>query len=494
MRTSAVVFSLVVAASASAQTSAHAVRGIVFDSVANAPLAGAIVQVATRDATPGGTAERRLFSTRTDSTGHYVVTGLNAGQYVIGFQHEALNALGVEAPLRGFEISTESVVSVDLATPSPAVLRAVRCGTGDPMRPGMLSGYVTDARTGALPGGGSVEVQWTELGVRDHKLKAVPFTERADIGEDGSYVACNLATDAVISVRVASLGHRTLNGEIVVPVNGVLRRDFTLADTAAVSGRSRVTGKVLLSDGKPLATGQAYIAALAISEPITNGQFTIPGIPAGTWLVDARALGYAPQSALVDVGEGAQASMTIRLDARAQVLDAVTVVAKSGAKEIGILMDIKNRARMGAGTVFLPGSEALRHAVVPADVVRFARGFRYISPTVVFGRNSSILSDSPGVTCSGKCTSFQPDSSVIGSTFNNAICSSDRGTSTKSRYVMLYLDGQRFDGGLDQLNAALSMHEVLAIETYPDVGNAPPEWRTPDACAVIAVWRKTAAP
>ena len=70
-------------------------------------------------------------------------------------------------------------------------------------------------------------------------------------------------------------------------------------------------------------------------------------------------------------------------------------------------------------------------------------------------------------------------------------CSSTRAVdSAKKRFIVLYLDGNRFQGDLGELNSTIAMNEVLAIETYPDVAIAPPIWRTPDACAVIAVWMK----
>lgn len=492
MRSSVFVTCLLLAAvSAGAQGSASsAVRGVVFDSVAGTPLAGAVVQVALSDSGPSAPGSR-VYSATSDSIGRYHIQGLALGRYVIGFQHDVLLALGIESPLRAFSVAGPGVISLDLATPSPDVLRAARCGpAADPLRSGMLSGFVTDARSGAVPGGGSVEVQWTEIGVRDRKIRAVPFSVRADIAEDGSYLACNLTTDAMLSVRVAALGRRTLNGELVVPLTGVMRRDFTLADTGAVAGSGRVTGRVLLADGRPLASGQVHIASLGIEAPVTDGQFSIAGLPAGTWLVDARAIGYEPRSALVDVADAAAATVAIRLNARAQVLDAVTVVGKSNMQEISILEGIQQRARMGSGTVFGPGSAALKTATFPADVIRYARGFKYLSASLVHGRAGSMLSDTPLSVCAdARCRTMRPDSSVIGNTFSAGVCSSDR-EGVKKRFVVLYLNGDRFSGGLDMLNTTVAMQEVLAIEAYPDVASAPPIWRTPEACAIIAVWTK----
>ncbi|MEO7456569.1 MAG: carboxypeptidase-like regulatory domain-containing protein, partial [Gemmatimonadaceae bacterium] len=221
MRSFTIVYSLLFATSVAAQAPARAVRGIVFDSVAGAPLAGAIIQVALTD-TVRGPSERRLFSGISDSAGHYMVSGLVPGHYVIGFQHDALLALGIESPLRAFEVSADGISSMDLATPSVAVLRAARCGKGDPSRPGMLYGSVSDARNGARPDGGVVTVNWTEVGIKDNKLRSMPFSIRAPVADDGSFLACGLTTDATLSLRVTATSHRTLDGDIVVPSSGVL--------------------------------------------------------------------------------------------------------------------------------------------------------------------------------------------------------------------------------------------------------------------------------
>jgi hypothetical protein len=59
-----------------------------------------------------------------------------------------------------------------------------------------------------------------------------------------------------------------------------------------------------------------------------------------------------------------------------------------------------------------------------------------------------------------------------------------------AKMVAIYLDGARYHGGLNALNDAVTMKQILAIEAYPDVASAPFLWRTNDACAVIAVWTK----
>ena len=52
----------------------------------------------------------------------------------------------------------------------------------------------------------------------------------------------------------------------------------------------------------------------------------------------------------------------------------------------------------------------------------------------------------------------------------------------------MYLNGLRVVGGLAGLRAAVTMRDILAVEAYQDISSAPVEWRTNDACAVLAIW------
>src|SRR5436305_1062546 len=67
------------------------VHGTVFDSLAMSPLAGASVQMAPADSS---TAPSHYVAT-SDSAGRFVIPGVPAGRYVIGFYHAALDTLGI---------------------------------------------------------------------------------------------------------------------------------------------------------------------------------------------------------------------------------------------------------------------------------------------------------------------------------------------------------------------------------------------------------------
>ena len=60
----------------------------------------------------------------------------------------------------------------------------------------------------------------------------------------------------------------------------------------------------------------------------------------------------------------------------------------------------------------------------------------------------------------------------------------------RTRTLAVYLDGARVIGGLAELRTSVTMRDILAMEAYQDIATAPLEWRTNDACAVIAIWTK----
>ena len=292
----------------------HVLHGVVFDSVAQAPLAGAVVQIAPRGSTGP------LYSATTDSSGHFRIADLPAGQFLIGFYHDALTALGLDAPLRTFELAADTNVTIDLGIPSGAVM-----------------------------------------------------------------------------------------------------------------------------------------PALARDVPVQNGTFFLSELPVGTWVVEARAIGLEPRSVWVEATEGGTAETTITMSDRAQPLDAVTVIGEP-SHDSKILEDVLRRQRSSFGTVFLPGDPWLRGALHTADVLRAARGFRYVSPTDVSGR----------LGCRGA--------------------------------INIYVNGEFFPGGLEELDAVAPVRDVLAVEAYPDVAFAPIQWRmnrgmtinrdgtVTNVCAVVVVW------
>lgn len=439
----------------------HVVLGTVFDSIARAPLAGAVVQIESRDSA------NALFSATTDSTGHFRIANLPSGRFLIGFYHDALTALGLDAPLRSFELVADTIVTVDIGVPSAAVVHALRCGTDPEKRnSGMLVGFVRDAIGVAAMPGTVVAVEWRAIALDSGNPRTVTQRAVATVSSDGTYLACALPADAPLMLRASAPGHRIVSGPVTVPVSGVARQDVRLADSATSRGTAILRGSVVHESGKPVANGRVTIPVLARDAAVQNGTFVLTGLPLGTWTVEARAVGLEPRSVMVDATERGDAATTITLSDHTQQLDAVTVVGEP-SRDRRVLEDVMLHRRQGFASVFLPGNPWLQGAQHVAEVLRAAKGFQYRSPTEVYGRPIP--------------PQFYPAPAPRGRVLRNA--------NWGCANIAVYLNGDRVIGGLEDLDHVVTVREVLAVEAYPDMTAIPPQWRTSDGtCAVVAVW------
>ena len=445
----------------------HVVHGTVFDSVARAPLAGAVVQLATLEG-----ASRPVVDT-TDEHGRFRLEGLHPGRYVLGFYHESLDALGLDAPVRAVTLAADTLVRADLGIPSGVVVRALRCGIDTAWSgSGMLAGLVRDANSRATLEGATVIVQWMALVLDADNYRNERQQAAATVGAGGVYHGCDLPSDAPLDVYVTAPGHRTIAAHVEVPAGGVARLDLSLADSAAEHGPAIITGRVLRPNGKPVAFGRALLTALGREVPLQDGTFVLADLPLGSWEVEARVIGAEPQTMLVHATESGAVSTTITVSGDAQRLSTVTVMGRRD-RNVRTLNEILDRQGSSFGTAFLPGNADLKSATRLTDVMRYARGFKYRSSTEIFGR------DLPRGPC---------------------------------RNVAVYVNGQIFAEGIASLDAAVPVQDVLAMETYPDALYAPVQWRTNmgmdpsvdeggrmrrelgprggGVCAVIVVWTK----
>jgi hypothetical protein len=128
------------------------------------------------------------------------------------------------------------------------------------------------------------------------------------------------------------------------------------------------------------------------------------------------------------------------------------------------------RMRVASGTLVRGGDRGIGRATLATDLIRFARGFRWKTPTRVETRGSAAQSPN-----GARCLSLSEAESVV-----------PRG----GKAVAVYLDGSRLPGGLEMVNRMVPVSDVLAVEAYPDVLAAPSMWRTNDACAVVAFWTR----
>ena len=431
------------------------VRGVVFDSIAGHPIAGAVVQVAASNPS------RLPWTATTDSAGMYRVEGLPAGRYTVGFYHDALMALGLESSTRSVELASDSDVTADLALPSIGAVVALRCGTrADRTDRGMLVGVLRGAPSSAAVAGAELRVSWGAIALDSGQTRVVQEMAQASVEPDGAYLVCGLPLDAPLDLRVGAPGYRTIAGPVVkIPRSGVEHLDLLLADSIAVNGAGTLNGQVKNLSGTPVASGRAILAALGRDATIRSGAFALRDLPGGSWIIEVRVIGTEPRATLVTVVDSASNEATVTVDNAVQRLDAVTVIGKMD-RNTRVLEDVLRRRRHYAGTFFLPGSEAVKRASFTSDLLKEARGFTYAGRNKIFARG-------------------------------------------RDNCIALYVDDAFEPLALQVLDEAAPLKDLLAVETYPSIELAPVQFRfafgRPDpsnffgrigACAVVVAWTR----
>src|ERR1017187_7242869 len=109
-----------------AQEPTASLRGTVTDSIRHRPLAGATV-VATRTTDSAG--DSHDYSTTTDAKGRYTIPSISPGSYVLTVEHPGLDSTGLGVPAQTVDLRTRRNVSMNLAVPSGATIRAAVCAS-----------------------------------------------------------------------------------------------------------------------------------------------------------------------------------------------------------------------------------------------------------------------------------------------------------------------------------------------------------------------------
>ena len=462
------------------------VSGVVYDSLSAAPLIGAMVQwVSAADPT-------RTYSATTDSSGRYRLPAVRTGRYLAGFFHPAVDALGVELPPLVLDLRGDSAVVVDLATPGGARLLPALCGNNTPpprpgavgdlaemMRPrqpaGAIVGSVRDADTGEPLGGARVVVTWTELQAEASQLRnvnrRVPVRARAD----GGFVVCGIPSGVDLVANADAPKRQAGLVELRLEPRQLVRRDFTLGDstsvvtvtlpdTAAVRenrlavpvtvarGSARVSGVVRTADGRPLGGARVGVAGTdVVGTTSPNGAFALSGLPAGTYSLEVRAIGYAPTRVAVNLARTRPAQVTVAVGDRVTQLETAVVQADRTKLERDFT-GFAERQKRGMGRYITEEDLARRGAIQLTDALRIIPGMSVV-PTGGFGYT---------VRGRGGCT---PD---------------------------LVLDGMRIADGMQDIDRLVQPNDVAGIEVYNGGSTVPPQLQAPGggSCGVVAVWSK----
>ncbi len=359
---------LLITPAAAAQPAATSVvvSGVVRDTLARRPVAGAWVQIVAWD----GTAEFTRTA-RSDSIGRYRIDSVPAGRYAIGFFHPLLDSLGVQAATQEVRVGRRGV-RVDLATPTVSSLASALCEpkrVGTAGSSGLLLGTVRAAADGAPVPGATVTAEWVEMTLRKGSIERRLQRGVATAGANGAFVLCDVPGAGSLYLRAASGGDSTALVELQVPASGLLRRDLHLGAARAV-----VRGTVFTADSvRPLGGAHVRVVDGPQTRTNANGEWALTDAPGGTRVLEVRAIGYYPERRAMDVVPDA-APVRVGLFNFQAMLDTVRVVASrvSDRSEGGFA----RRLRIGQGRFITAEQIARRSATWTSDLFAMTPGVR----------------------------------------------------------------------------------------------------------------------
>lgn len=440
-----------------------AVTGTVYDSIAHAPLAGARVQLVS------ATDQRRVVNAVTDSTGKFHAS-VTPGRYLAGFFHPAVDLLGIEPPLLVVDVPAAPTAAMSLGIPGPAAIATALCGEGAPSdSSGVLVGQVRDANTESPVAGARVVASWLEIDIGAGGVRQVQRRVPAQTRADGGYAMCGLPNDRVV-LSADSGAAKTGLIEVEIPTRGLVRRDLAVAGPAAavavaadsthgapkttvLRGTARLTGTVRRPDGKPMSGARVTVWGSGLSATTgADGRFALSGLPAGTFSAQARAIGYTPTTAPVDLASDRTASVDIHLTEQATTLAPVTVYGKPN-RMLHEFDEFMKRKRMGFGRFLTPVDFQNRYAVT--DALRMVPGLQ-VMPTgtgdAVYGRG--------GCTPSVYLNDMQlPAEVTVGAS------------------------------APPDIDAWVRPDQIMGIEVYAGLGGIPPQYQS-NGCGLILIWTK----
>jgi len=428
------------------------VTGVVYDSVANAPLAGAVVQLVAAD-----TGARGARSATSDPQGRFELRDVPRGWYTIGFLHPMLDSLGLEPTLHGVYVAGGGTTRSDLAIPPAARIRAALCRAAILDSTAVVVGIVRDASDGAPIAGASVAAEWVEYSVQvggglSGRMTRIIATTAAN----GWFGLCDVPRSGAIGL-IAHLGADSTDlVEMQLPSGGFLRRELYLGH-AHRPGGSLMGTVVAAANGRPLAGARIALHGGPEARADDNGEWTLAGAPAGTRMLEVRAVGYYPERRIVDVVNGAP-QVRSSLWTMEAVLDTVRVTAMT-LRDVN-MRGFAERRRRGIGHFMTPEDVARRRPIETSDLFRVVPGMfiEHAAPGEYHFTMRGVFQD--------RCT------------------------------PAIYVDGHLMvDGNLmtldpDEIDVLVHPNEIAGMEVYP-VGTAPPEFQpTLAGCGSVVIWTK----
>jgi hypothetical protein len=416
--------------------------GTVFDSAATQWLAGATVQLV--DA--GNPTNVRTATTA--ANGRFAIDSVSVGTYLIGFFHPRLDQLGVAAPLFRVTVANPDQLEIPMAIPSAETIIAARCGPGSDDEPmGLYLGFIRNATTNLPVAAARVRAQYTEVTVGPRGVERRSPSRFGSSADDGMFALCGVPRNAPITARAYAGADSTGFIELRMPRSGLLVRDLVIGSTNKGTGMLR--GAVKGANGQAIPNARVVLwGASGNGTNATSGQYLLDGLPTGTQMVEARAIGYQPARAVVDIPAADGISADFTLETLVATVDTVRVRSD---RRSGQMAEFDKRRRAGFGSFIDASQLEARAPVFMADIFRSVPGVTIASGQSAQGR---VLMRGNGAPC-------------VPAVFLNG------------------MNVQVPDGNLD---AIMNSQEVMAVEVYTRTGSVPPQFDSRNGCGSIVVW------
>jgi hypothetical protein len=287
------------------------VRGIVFDSTRQAPLADAAVFLF-------GTPHRAV----SDEEGLFVISDVPPGEYTLLFYHPLLGELGVSPGPQVVTVRGNDAVETRLGTPSWFTIVASQClMEGNEPGTGILAGWVGDGDSGMGMPRAHVSLSWSPEGSRE------PVRRELETDPSGWYRLCDAPAGIPIIATARFLNLQGLRREVSVSEGQMAQAAFLLWKLEATS----VSGAVHdATSGEGVAGAEVWLRGTSFSTVTgEEGRFRFGDVPPGTYTMFARHLQYGTRQDTLVVPSGRTLSVDMRVDTRAIELDPLTVTVES---------------------------------------------------------------------------------------------------------------------------------------------------------------------
>ena len=445
------------------------VTGVVFDSLAREPLAGAIV-VGRPHVAAAIADERGRFELVSDSLVQQLVV-----------HHPSLDLMGLDGIGAARPDPRGPWRDVSLATPSFATIwRAVCEGpmpveqSGSPTR-GVLVGSarLAIARTGAdgaalpatgpvLVAGAAVEVAWRS------PLDGRTGSRRALTDSLGTWALCDVPVATELALAATSVEAVSGVVRLAPDARRVRRIDLLLGRTGDRLG-GIVRGRIVDETGFPVAGARVTVEGVETASATADrwGEFRLAAVPLGSHMLSAQAVGHTPVAQAIDVTATEASPVTVTL-ARVVPLEQVR-----DGQRVAIPVRVTDSVP-SAGAAFGGGRGASLDPAVSlvanAAEWRAARGLVPWLSGLPWIRARYVLRGGNAV-AGGDPTEWKVDLRGAGN------CR-----------VHIFVDGR--STSIDRLNA-VPFHEVAGAEAYASRAVAPDRFAKAASgreCAVVALW------